>query len=53
VIGAEITLATAVGNEERLGLVSTFARPSTSVVSIMTYVVDGCSGGSVIVVFPV
>lgn len=51
--GAEITLATAVGNDERLGLLSTLARPSTSVVSITTYVADACRGGNVIEVFPV
>ena len=52
-IGADTTVAYAVGKPERFGLFSTSAFPSTLALNAMTYVCPDCSGGSVIEVFPV
>ena len=51
VIGADMTLAYAVGSAERLGLVSMFARPSTLAMMAKTYVFPGWSVGNVTEVF--
>ena len=53
VIGADTTLANAVGRAERSGLASTFARPSTLAVIAKTYVFPASSVGNVTEVFAV